>query len=308
MAIAKKLREPLFCIGVGARGIGKTYQTERRIKQITKGYPAIGLKPRKVLIVDVNNEYKDFRPIGGDEKSIKSFVAQEQIECRRIVPFANGKTKNRADLIADLNNVLSYFYNGTIVLEDLTLIVGDATSIELVGSLATIRHRDVDVYTHFQSIGKFAHPKFKSLKNLLRLHKTHDSCNRSTVKGNLDDDFPIIRIAEIMVDKRYDIGMDVIYKYEKSGIGEGNKNYDNYNNNYKRFYVIIDFDNQKVSGIFTKKEFEDACVQYLQEESNMELNPLIKFRDAKTGKALYTFQTALQQRLKEYMRYYGNEK
>ena len=305
MILTTKKREPLFCIGVGAKGIGKTYQTLRRIKRMLLGNANVGLKPRKVLIIDVNNEYQEFKAIGGDEKSIKSFVVQKLIETRRITPYKQGGVKTRAEFTEELNNVLKYFMGGTIVLEDLTLLVGDATSIELVGALATIRHKDVEVYTHFQSIGKFAHPKFKSLKNVLRLHKTHDSCQR--VKKNLDEDYPIIRIAEIMIDDRYDIGMDNMEKLERAGKTETDS-YKFYENNYKRFYVIIDFDKNKITGQFKKDEFEKAVIQYLQEERNIELNSLINFIDPKTNKKKYTFQQALDERLKKYMRYYGNRK
>ena len=58
----------MFCIGVGAKGIGKTYQTLRRIKRMNLGNPKVGLKPRKVLIIDVNNEYQEFKAI--DKSSI----------------------------------------------------------------------------------------------------------------------------------------------------------------------------------------------------------------------------------------------
>lgn len=306
--ILNKEREPVFDIAVGSKGIGKTYQRLRLIKQYIKGNPKVGLKPRKMLILDVNNEYQEFRPISADIKSIKMFVVQRKIECRRITPFKNGTVKTRDEFTQDLNNVMSVFMGGGIMLEDLTLIVGDATSLSLVGALATIRHRDVDVFTNFQSISKFANPKFKSLKNILRLHHTQDSCQRSNVKNNLEDDYVLVRIGEIMVDKRFDIGIEKLEALENQGKDNRDKTYQKYENEFKRFFCVIDFDNQKIHGIFNRNEYREALQQYLQEEKRTEIDPLVSFKDIKTGKPKYTFTTAIEYKTKKYMRFYGNKK
>ena len=65
-------REPIFYVAVGKKGIGKTYFTKQLIKAYVKGVPANNLKPRKVLVMDVNNEFTEIKTI--DPKDRKSVV------------------------------------------------------------------------------------------------------------------------------------------------------------------------------------------------------------------------------------------
>lgn len=302
-----KKREAKVYIGVGQKGVGKTYQTLKIIDQYVKGNPQVGLLPRKILIFDVNNEYQKYRAVNCTEGDMKKFRLQKTIEARRISPLKNnGEAKTRQELIVDLNIVIKHFYNGCLVLEDLTLIVGDAVSTEVVGSLSTNRHRDLEIITHFQSIAKFTHPKFSALKNLLRLHKTEDSCNRNTPKNNLGSHYKKVRIGEIIVGKRYLQGVIKLRELESKGLSAGNKEYDFYENNYKRFFLHIDFDESLIIGGFTKDEFNDACIQYLQEEDTQEITPLLKLKDIKTGVSKYTYEQAINEKLIELSLMYGN--
>ena len=49
-------REALLGIAVGRKGVGKTYATLELIQEYLRGNPQTGSKPRKVLLLDVNNE------------------------------------------------------------------------------------------------------------------------------------------------------------------------------------------------------------------------------------------------------------
>lgn len=310
-------REAMFYIGVGGKGIGKTYQTLQIIDSYVKGNPSVGMKPRKVLIFDVNNEYGQYKAINSDQKSILGFMMQRNVECRRIgIVRPDGKIKTSADFQQDLNIILENFKGGAIVLEDLALLVGDATTVSLVGSLSTNRHKDLDVITHFQSIAKFAHPKFKALKNVLRLHKTGDSCTRTAVKSNLGEDYNKVRIAEIMINNRYKIWTNaeavITSEIKKCKVGDSKKiqelekKLEAYKNKYKRFFCHVNFDTHKITGAFGREEFEKAAIQFLQEEEKYEITPLLLRKDMK-GKSLYTYETALRERLLEMMTMYGNE-
>lgn len=293
-------REAKFYMAIGGKGIGKTFTTTRVINNSVRGTRTSA--PRKALIFDVNNEYEMYRPIECTEKNILLFVKQKKIEARRVLPIQGGMVKSPEQLRVDMDIILKYFMEGLLVLEDLALIVGDSVATSIVGALSTLRHRDVDIIMHFQSIAKFAHPKFKPLKNVLRLHKATDSSSRARVKDNLGDDFPLVRIAEIIVNNRYLYGIRGMNSVqEKSG------KWNVYDIKFRRFYCYVDFDNQKIFGGFTKQEYDDAVLHYLQEESTEEISPLLKLKDIETGKARYTYKEALDERILNYSFFYGNK-
>jgi hypothetical protein len=290
----------MFYVAVGMKGIGKTYQTIRIIDQYVRGNPSVGMKPRKVLLFDVNNEYKQYKEIAADPDTILQFAAHSKIEARRIsATREDGKVKSDIDFQLDLRNILDNFRNGLLVLEDMSLFVGDSVGNKLIGALCTNRHRDLDIITHFQSIAKAGHPKFKALSNVLRLHKTSDSCTR--VAAKFMDDYPKIRIGELIVNKRFEIGTQ---KVKEHPVGSNARNY--YENDYRRFFLHIDYEKHTITGKFTKEEFVDACREYLNEEAKFEITPLVNMKDEKTGKKKYTYQQAFELKLNSLMRYYGN--
>lgn len=304
----QKKREAMFYIAVGMKGIGKTYNSLQVIDRYVKGNPRAGIKPRKVLIFDVNNEYGMYRPIASDANTIAKFSVQKTVECRRISAIRpDGRVKSSQDFKEDLDNILDNFRGGMIVLEDLALLVGDTASVKLIGSLSTNRHRDLDVITHFQSIAKFTNPKIYALKNVLRLHKTADSCQRPTPRRNLEDDYDIVRIAELIVSDRYDKGVEMCDKLESEG-KIGSEEYKKYDTEYRRFYLHVNFDKHKITGAFTQEEFTDACKKYLQEELKTEVKPLLNYVDIETGKKQYDLKTAFEKKLAEKMRYNGSQK
>jgi len=55
------MREALLGVAVGKKGIGKTYTTLSVINQYIKG--GLNVKPRRALILDVNDEFEDVRAI-----------------------------------------------------------------------------------------------------------------------------------------------------------------------------------------------------------------------------------------------------
>lgn len=303
-----KDREAKFYIAVGARSIGKTYISIKLMKQILGGNTQTGAKPRKGLIFDFNDEFKEFKAIECTIENICLFVKQPTVEIRRITPKKAGRIKTTEDFSEDLKIILQYYMNGVLVLEDLNLIVGDTIPKNIIGALSTIRHRDVDVITHFQSIAKFSNPKFKALKNILRLHKASDSSNRNTVMKNLGEDYPKVRIAEIILNNRYMFGIRKMQELEAKGLEEGCEEWEKADKKFRRFYLYVDFDKQKIYGNFSRQEFENALAMYFQEEKRNEIDPLLKLLDLKTGKPLFNFQTAIKEKMVEYSMIYGNPK
>jgi len=58
------MREALLGVAVGKKGIGKSYTTEQIIGQYIKG--SGNVKPRRALILDVNDEFEDINKYIGD--------------------------------------------------------------------------------------------------------------------------------------------------------------------------------------------------------------------------------------------------
>ena len=78
-------REPRLGVAVGRKGCGKTYTTKQMIQKYVQGNPSKGVIPRRVLVLDVNDEFEDIRAIRvGD---VMRFSAHPIVEARRIRPL-----------------------------------------------------------------------------------------------------------------------------------------------------------------------------------------------------------------------------
>jgi hypothetical protein len=51
------MREPLLICATGKKGVGKSYQHNLMMQGYVMGDPYRGIRPRKCLIMDVNDEY-----------------------------------------------------------------------------------------------------------------------------------------------------------------------------------------------------------------------------------------------------------
>lgn len=284
-------REPLLGIAVGRKGVGKTYATLQLLQPYLKGDPRTGAKPRKVLILDVNNEYgnvkEDQNPDFMDIKALRledvgKFADSKTIEARRVTILKEGGGKmNLKELAEALHHILENYHTGLLLIEDINKFISDSMPSDLIGSIVTQRHVSVDVITHFQTIGKAAHPKIWGNANWIRFHKVDDTVERHKNKfgGNLEH----LKILEKMVDIEF-------YK--------GNK----------RFYAYLNKDTGKIQGSFSKKQFQYSIYQYLQDNYNRVVKPMLNKKDLFTGKPIYTDHKHLAKMLiKEYTdKYYGN--
>jgi hypothetical protein len=284
-------REALLGIAVGRKGVGKTYTTLQLIQEYLKGNPALGTEPRKVLILDVNNEFlnvkadqnEDFENIKAISlDDIKKFTLSNKIEARRVsILKPNGGKMTLVELAQALAHILENYQNGLLLIEDINKFVSDSLPNDLVGSIITQRHVSVDVITHFQSIGKAAHPKLWANCNWLRFHQCDDTVERHKVKfgGNTEH----LRILEKMVNIEYESGN-------------------------KRFYAYLNKDDGKIQGQFTKKQFQYAIYQYLQDNYNKVVKPMLAKKDIMTGEKIYKDHKDLAMKLiKGYTKkYYGN--
>ena len=275
-----KGREPKLIVAIGRKGVGKTYATLEMIQKVLRGNRALGIAPRKVLLLDTNNEFsnvqadqnKDFVNIRAISlKDIRRFTMSNKIDCRRVSVFKdNGKKMNLKELQEALNIILDNFENGLLLIEDINKFVSDSLPNDLVGSIVTQRHVSVDVVLHFQSVGKVGHPKIWGNCNMLRFHKCDDTVKRH--KGKFSSSLTHLYILEKMVD----------IEFEK-----GNK----------RFYAFLDKDSGKIVGDYTIKQFTMAIYRYLEDNYSTVFKPLLNKVDLLTSKKLYDSPKDLTKKL-----------
>jgi hypothetical protein len=293
-------REAQLGIVSGKKGCGKTYETLRvQIKNTLTGSGG-KTKPRKVLILDVNNEYGDAQIVHKrpDFPNIKAldvddlylWMKQPLIEARRISvmkPSSKGGGKmSQKELQQTLSRILDVYRNGVLIIEDLTNFVSDSLPGDLVGSIVTQRHVSVDVIIHFQSIGKAAHPKLWANANWFRMHVTSDTVAKN--KNKLDGvDLTPLYIAENMIKKKEVTGDKRMYVY--------------YHLNTTAQLV------GKITGAFSQQMFKEAYEKHLEDNISV-VNAEIKRENIYTGKRYHNTRVeAINFLIKEaFRKYYGN--
>lgn len=266
-------REPKLLVGVGRKGVGKSYTTRKMIDQYVLGNPAKGNPPRRVLILDVNDEYSDVRAIRISD--ITLFSIHPQVEVRRIRPFLDdGKKMTLDDIASTLLVILDTFRNGLLLIEDVNKYISDTMPNDLVGAICTNRHIGVDIVLHYQSIGRITSKVWQNV-NLIRLHKFTDTVKRHKLK--FEDKFEYLSIAETIINQRYEAGD-------------------------KRFFLYVDIDEEFIYGAFTDDEFEQAVNTFIQHHYSNLITPLLQARNER-GIKVYTPQSAIAEVKKRLMSY-----
>lgn len=292
-----KLREPLLGVVVGKKGVGKTHTT---LNTQIANYVAHPTQPRRVLLFDVNNEFGQFKAIS--LRNVKAWSDRGRIEVRRISIYkayedmsllVNGKpvynTAAGKMTLNEMANALYYilnsYHDGLLLIEDINKYVSDSLPNDLMGAIVTQRHIGVDIIIHFQTIGKFGHPKIVGNANYLRFHKVSDKVARHETK--FQDYTEPLQIMEKIVDKRF---KDAVTKDDKS------------------FHCYWDADDLKIKGAFSKDEFVEAVNEYLSENYNSIVKPKVNQVDLKTGEKKYKSREKLIDTLiNQYIYdYYGN--
>jgi hypothetical protein len=146
-----EIREPKLGVAVGRKGCGKTYTTTKMIKQYVLGNPAKGIPARRALILDVNDEFEEFKAL--KQSDIIRFSMHPKIEARRIRPFHdNGIKMTLREIQELLFKILNDYRGGLLLIEDINRYISDYLPNDLVGAICTNRHQDLDIILHFQSI------------------------------------------------------------------------------------------------------------------------------------------------------------
>ena len=254
------MREALLGVAVGKKGIGKTYTSLQIIKHYIKG--GLDMKPRRALILDVNDEFENIRAIS--PKDVAIFSHHPKIECRRIRPFnADGSKMTLNDVADCLWDVLKDYRGGLLLIEDINKYIGDHLPTDLIGSLCTNRHANLDIILHFQSIGRVGTKIWQNF-NWLRFHKNTDSVDRH--KKKFEDKWEAFKICEILVNSQYFSGN-------------------------KYFYLTYDAEDEKIKGNYSPKMMDEAIDEYIATNYSKKISPLLKQTNDK-GKKTYTIKSA----------------
>lgn len=258
-------REPKLGVAVGRKGVGKSFQTEILINQYVVGNPAKGVDPRRVLILDVNDEYTAFKALKLSD--VRRFSAHPTIEVRRIRPFQeNGQRMTIREIQATLFKILNEYRGGMLLIEDINRYVSDSLPNDLIGAICTNRHTDTDIIMHFQSIGRITTKIWQNI-NWIRFHKNTDNVDRHQKK--FQDKYEYLKIAEILVDQKY-YGGD------------------------KRYFLYVDIDDEKLLGNITMPDVELAIDEYIEKYYKQIITPLINQEDLTGGGKKHTVESAVK--------------
>jgi hypothetical protein len=202
------MREAQLGIAVGKRGIGKTYTTIQIINQYILGFNGSS-KPRRVLIMDVNDEFTNIK--GLKLSDVKLFSMHPKIEARRIRPFnADGSKMTLEDVCQALYYILENYKGGMLLIEDINKYLTHHFPKDVVGAICTNRHSDLDIIMHYQAIGKVPTTVWENA-NWIRFHKNNQSVDRHAKK--FEDKYEMLKITECLVDFQYDNGNERFFAY-----------------------------------------------------------------------------------------------
>lgn len=249
------LREPQFIVATGKKGVGKTYITLKSIGRYVLSDPATGKKGRKVLIYDVNQEYTQFKTIAIED--VARFSMSNIIEVRRILPITkDGKAMAIDEIVSLLNEILQNFRGGLLVLEDINRYLLDTRTPEIIGMLATNRHRDLDVICHLQSLSPMTTRMWQNC-SVVRFHCQIDDIYRYK---NRIPNYELFKIAQHLVNNKFEEG-------------------------YTRFFCYVYNEENLIKGKYTKSDFKKACIEYLTENPRVVASAKIRFGRAANADA-----------------------
>lgn len=229
------LREPILVVATGQKKVGKTYTTTKLIDQYTRSNPQNGKEGRKVLIYDVNMEYTQFRAIA--LKDVKRFTMQKKIEVRRVLPrLDDGSIAKMDEMMAIMAEILDSFAGGLLVLEDINRYLIGTQTQEIIGTITTNRHRDLDIIIHLQSLAALT-PRLWQNTSVIRFHKQQDLIDRYKPRIPY---FEQLKIAEFLVNNQY---------------FKGNE----------RFFCYVSGEEGYIRGEFSKLSLLEACKEYVDQ-------------------------------------------
>ena len=250
------MREAQLGIAVGKRGIGKTHTTLQIINEYILGF-GVSSKPRRVLILDVNDEFENIKAL--KLADVKLFSMHPKIEARRIRPYLqNGQKMTLEDICQALFYILENYKGGMLLIEDINKYLTHHFPKDVIGAICTNRHSDMDILMHYQAIGKVPTTVWENA-NWIRFHKNNQSVDRHEKK--FEDKYELMKIAECIVDFQFQ-------------------------NGNPRFFLYADIDNMKLKGRVTQAMAEKGVEDYMTFNYRKVVTPELN-RTGLDGKKVY---------------------
>ena len=200
-------REAGMTVASGFQGTGKTYNTLRSIIRYLHIHP-----DRKALILDINGEYTlpecrkhgcdiNIPTLALDPYEIQRFSAHETERIRRIVPVDKfGNRLNIQGMKEAMSIILDNFRKGLFLAEDMNKYVTQVRHVEEVLSrFISLRHSNLDVILHLQSISKLDPTMWENTK-YVRMHYQNDNVSR--IENRLPD-YPLFKVAQLIINRQY---------------------------------------------------------------------------------------------------------
>ena len=141
-------RIPKLGVAFGKKGVGKSYRTWQMIHKYVTGDPEHGIKPRRALILDVNNEYEWVKAISIND--VGKFSNSPWIEVRRVMRFneRTGQPMTLREVEMALFFILENYRRGLLLIEDINVYISDNLPGDLIGAICSNRHTELDIILH----------------------------------------------------------------------------------------------------------------------------------------------------------------
>jgi len=278
------MRETSLTICTGLMGVGKSFTTEKLVREYQKAHPK-----RPILVFDPNFEdtWNKNTPVAWDiiellqakkkeaKDGVRILTSSEKNISKlpggiyTILPFTKFKEKmNIAQQKATMISILSNFRGGLVLLEDVNKYISTFQKDEILGSFKAIRHNDIDVIVHMQS-AKPLRPIL--LESVTRFRMHYDGQSLATMKTRLGDDYEIMRIGQIAVNRRF-IAAQMLKRQNRNW--ENDAKLKEQIKQGERFYLWVFTKQRYITGI-TSSEFVHACSKYLNENTS-EIKPYMQ--------------------------------
>ena len=280
-------RQPSVFLICGETGVGKTYRNKQEIRKYMQDFPSTGKKGRKVLAFDTNDDdYPEYRTI-----SPEHLGRFKHITARRIRPFhPNGKPMDEDEKKEIVEKIVSTYRDGLLVLDDVDEYMTGAKGQKMIGTLCTIRHKNIDLIFNHQSVAKITTTQWQAC-TFLRLHHQVDDITRYRDRV---PKYKVVRIAQNIVDEQYEAAC-LAYSKGKISKQEFRKQ--------KSFFVYVNMREQKIQGC-SKAAFVRACKKYINQEENKTVKMMLLERDFKERPKYKSRNEAVLKLLTVYMRFY----
>lgn len=250
----------MIMIACGETGVGKTFRNKLEISNYMKGVKS--KKGRKVLCFDTNDDdYPEFPSVSPDHVKALTKVA-----ARRIRPFnRDGTPMHNKDKSGVIEKILKHYRNGLLVLDDIDHYMTGAKGQSMIGALCTVRHMGLDILFTHQSIAKISTTAWQNC-TWLRLHHQVDDITRYRERI---PKYPLVRIAQLVVDERYEEASRM-YRQKKISYEQFRAK--------KSYCVYVNMREQKMHGV-DRVTFIRAAKKYIDQEEQRKLGMMMQERD-----------------------------